>query len=67
MYYQCEDFPEPLFEVQEVKSNYEPPLACEHTFKPLAYDGPAAERCPRPPQYAVLAFFILVFRSEACW
>eukprot|EP00959_Pyramimonas_sp_CCMP1952_P033495 703154-Pyramimonas_sp.AAC.1 len=59
MEYQYEDAPEPIFEVQSEVPHCEPPLEDEHEFEPLAYDGPAADRCPRPLQHAVLAFLHL--------
>eukprot|EP00959_Pyramimonas_sp_CCMP1952_P287526 6013295-Pyramimonas_sp.AAC.1 len=53
MDYQFEEDPEPLFEVQEEDPRREAPPEDEHQFGPLEYQGPAAEQCPRPLQYAV--------------
>eukprot|EP00959_Pyramimonas_sp_CCMP1952_P004228 88925-Pyramimonas_sp.AAC.1 len=36
-----------------------PPPEDEHQFEPLEHQGPAAEQCPRPLQFAVLAFLHL--------
>eukprot|EP00959_Pyramimonas_sp_CCMP1952_P033936 711902-Pyramimonas_sp.AAC.1 len=62
MYDPYDGVPEPLFEVQEAP-NYEAPSEDEHLVEPLEYEGPAADRCPRPLQYAVLEKFERVLMS----